>query len=420
MTLALFLIAVWLSVSLAGVTFIQVLYLESLRLRSRELPALAFFKETLQQRIGLKSERGALVFSLVKHTAIALIGVVVLGITSRRAGGAVEALLEACLASWLILLVVAYVIPQMLYRKTEGRWALPLAPAFRAIALLVAPLAAVLRFFQTVVDLADPEQASDEASKPEEHIDALISAGTEEGILQEGDRELIQAAVAFGDKTVREVMTPRPRIVAIEASRALEELRELAIREQYSRIPVYEDSIDKIAGFIHVRDMFELDEEERQHLSVRDLMRPVRLVPETKHVSDLVKEMQADRAHMVVVIDEYGNTAGLVTLEDVVEEILGEIRDEHEPGLDATPDGQGAYIVSGSCDLDSLRGLLEFRPQEKLESTTISGLASEWLGRVPAVGEVIERDGIRLQVLAGDDRRVDQVRVSRAGEPAHE
>ena len=420
MTLALVLLLACLALLLTGITFVQVLYLESLRLRTRGLPALAFFKEVIQERIGLKSERGALAFSLIKHTLIVLIGVVALGITSRRTSTPWAALLEACLVSWFVMLGAAYVVPQVLYRKTEGRWVLPLAPVFRACSLLVAPLAALLRFFQTVVDLGDPEPAADEAPKSEEHIEALITAGTEEGIIEEEDRELIQAAVAFGDKTVREVMTPRPQIVAIEASRTLEELRELVINEQYSRIPVYEGTIDHIAGFIHVRDMFELDEQERQQRTVRDLMRPVRVVPEAQPVSDLVKEMQTDRAHMVIVVDEYGNTAGLATLEDVVEEIIGEIRDEHEPGLDVTPDGAGAFIVSGSCDLDCLDGLFEYRPQDQIESTTIGGLAAEWLGRVPAVGEVVEREGIRIEVLAGDERRVDQVRVSRSAEPAHE
>ncbi|HSW48603.1 MAG TPA: CBS domain-containing protein, partial [Bryobacteraceae bacterium] len=314
MTLALVLLLACLSVLLTGVTFVQVLYLESLRLRTRGLAALTFFKEEIQDRIGLRSERGALAFSLIKHTLIVLAGVLAFGVTSGRNDSPWAALLEACLVAWLILLGAAYVVPQVLYRKTQGRWVLPFVPLLRALSLMVAPLAAVLRFFQTVVDLGDQEPASDEEPKAEEHIEALISAGTEEGIIQEEDRALIQAAVEFGDKTVREVMTPRPRIVAIEVARSLEHLRDLAINEQYSRIPVYEKTIDHIVGFIHVRDLFELDEEERRQKSIRDLMRPVRVVPETQPVSDLVKEMQSDRAHMVIVVDEYGNTAGLATL----------------------------------------------------------------------------------------------------------
>jgi CBS domain containing-hemolysin-like protein len=314
----------------------------------------------------------------------------------------------------LVLLTAGYAIPQILYRKTEGRWVLPFVPVFRGLALIMRPLAATLGFFQAVVDLRDSEAPHGEAPSAEDHIEALISAGAEEGLIEEDDRKLIQAAVAFGDKTVREVMTPRPKIVAIGAAQSLEDLRELLINEQYSRIPVYEGTIDRIEGFIHARDVFELEEEERLRRTARDLMRPVRSVPESKPVDDLMREMQEDRAHMVIVIDEYGNTAGLATMEDLVEEILGEIRDEHEPELDVTVEGEGRYVVSGSFDLGRLQELLNLRTLPEVASTTVSGLASEWLGRVPSVGDVVERDGIRIEVLAASDRRVDQVRVMRS------
>jgi CBS domain containing-hemolysin-like protein len=317
------------------------------------------------------------------------------------------------------MLAVSYVVPQTLYRRTEGRWLSPLVPLFRFFAVSVRPLIWVLEFFQSVVELSDVDEA-EETTNQAEHIDALITAGTEEGFIEEEDRKLIHAAVAFGDKTVREVMTPRPNIVAIDASKTLEDLRELVINEQYSRIPVFDGAIDRIAGFVHVRDMFELDEQERAHRKVRELMRPVRLVPETKPVQDLMKEMQEDRAHMAIVIDEYGNTAGLATMEDLVEEILGEIRDEHEPEVDVTPDGDGGYLVAGNCDLDRLQDLIEFRPGEGTESTTVGGLAAEWLGRVPKIGEIVERDGIRLEVLAANEQRVEQLRVGRMNVTAHE
>jgi putative hemolysin len=278
----------------------------------------------------------------------------------------------------------------------------------------VRPLAAMLAFFQAIVELAQPENAQADTPSPAEHIDALIAAGTEEGLIEEGDRKLIQSVVAFGDKRVRAVMTPRPNIVAIEENRSLEELRELAIEQQYSRLPVYSGIIDHISGFVHVRDMFELDEQERKGRTVKELTRPVRLVPETKPVDDLLREMQQDGAHMAIVVDEYGNTAGLVTMEDMVEEILGEIRDEHEPERDVVKESDGAYLVSGTVDLDRLHELLGFRPQEETQSTTIGGLVTEWLGHVPKVGETVEREGIRIEVLAGNELRVDQVRVSKA------
>jgi putative hemolysin len=262
--------------------------------------------------------------------------------------------------------------------------------------------------------LAQQDESREEPPGPTENIEALITAGTEEGLIEEEDRKLIHSVVAFGDKTVREVMTPRPNIVAIAADRLLEDLRDLVINEQYSRIPVYEGDIDHVIGFVHVRDMFELDEAERHKRRVRELVRPIRYVPETKPVNDLLREMQQDSAHMVIVVDEYGNTAGLATMEDLVEEILGEIHDEHEPARDVTEDGEGAYIVAGSLDVDHLQDLVDFRAPEDTESTTVGGLVTEWLGHVPHVGEVVERDGIRIEVLAGNELRVEQVRVSRA------
>jgi putative hemolysin len=135
-------------------------------------------------------------------------------------------------------------------------------------------------------------------------------------------------------------------------------------------------------------------------------------VPETKAVNDLMREMQQEGGHMVIVIDEYGNTAGLATMEDLVEVILGEIRDEHEPDSDVTEDGSGGYIVSGNFDIARVADMLSFKPDEDIESTTIGGLVTEWLGRVPKPGETIERDGIRVEVLSSDEMRVEQVRLS--------
>jgi CBS domain containing-hemolysin-like protein len=402
---------VW-AVLLCVITVVQVLYMESLRLRARDLPALQFFKETLEDRLGVSGEAGLLAFSLIKHTLVLLLGVCFLA-TREGEPAPWRNLFEAALFAWLTMLLSTYVLAQVLYRKTSGRWLLPLAPVLRICALLVRPLTAALGFFQSLVELSAPAAADEEGPTPAQDIEALISAGEEEGLIEKDDRKLIESVVAFGDKTVREVMTPRPKMVAINASRSLEDLRELVIHEQYSRIPIYDRTIDNIIGFVHVRDMFELDEAARQGRRVRELARPIRLIPETKPVNDLLREMQHDGAHMAIVIDEYGNTAGLATMEDMVEEILGEIHDEHEPERDVLKQPDGSFVVAGSLDLDRLHDLLEFRPPEETESTTIGGLVTEWLGHVPHIGEVIERDGIRLEVLAGDELKVEQVRVSK-------
>jgi putative hemolysin len=143
-------------------------------------------------------------------------------------------------------------------------------------------------------------------------------------------------------------------------------------------------------------------------------MRPIRFVPETKPVNDLMREMQQEGAHMVIVIDEYGNTAGLATMEDLVEVILGEIRDEHEPDSDVVEDGNGGFIVSGNFDIARVADIVNFKADEEIESTTIGGLVTEWLGRVPKPGETIERDGIRVEVVSSDEMRVERVRLSAA------
>ena len=403
------------------VTFVQLLYLESLRLRTRDLPSLEFFKETLEDKIGLKTEDGAGAFSLIKHTLLVLVGIFYFAWFADGQPWNGEVLWQAALAVWLVMIAVAYALPQLLYRRTSGRWLMPLVPVLRALAWVVRPCVALLAFFQSLVDLADDSTAATEEPTPAENIEALITAGQEEGLIEEQDRKLIQSVVEFGDKVVREVMTPRPKIIAIAADATLEELRQLVIHEQYSRVPVFEKNIDQITGFVHVRDMFELEEEERAKRLVRELVRPIPFVPETKPVSDLMRQMQQENTHMVIVVDEYGNTAGLATMEDLLEVIIGEIRDEHEPSTDVLEDGHGGFIVAGNFDLDRVADLFEsFHREEDIESTTVGGLVSEWLGRVPKVGEFADRDGIRVEVLASDEWRVEQVRISKSQAVPHE
>lgn len=406
---------------LALVSFVQVLYLESMRLRTRDLPSIKFFKETLEDKLGMTTEQGSGVFSLIKHSILLLLA---MGFFAWFADGQPwrwSEFWQAILAAWLSMVALTYALPQLLYRRTEGAWLLPLLPLLRAMGWIARPCQAVLSFFQSLVDLGGDTETTEEAPTPAENIEALISAGTEEGLIEEEDRELIQSVVEFGDKVVREVMTPRPNIVSISADATLEQLRQIVITEQYSRIPAFEQSIDQIVGFVHVRDMFELEEEEREKRTVRELLRPILFVPETKPVNDLMRQMQQENTHMVVVVDEYGNTAGLATMEDLLEVIIGEIRDEHEPDSDVVEDGNGGYIVSGNFDLDRVGDLFEsFHREEDIESTTVGGLVTEWLGHVPKKGEFVERDGIRVEVLASDELRVGQVRINRSQAVAHE
>ncbi len=399
-------------------SFVQLLYLESLRLITRESEALAFFKETLQRRLGFETEEGAFVFSLIKHTLLVLCGALFVAAAAARGEGW-SGFLEGFLLAWLVMMAAAYVLPQMLYRRSSGQWALPFVPFLKFLTLLFKPLTLLMGFLQSLFELGSPAPAEDRP-EPGEEIDALLSAGEEEGIIEKEDSRLIQNIVAFGDKRVREVMTPRPSIIAIEASESLDSLRKLARDQQFSRIPVYESCIDRILGFVHVRDLYELDDAQRASSSLRALMRPIEAVPETMPVARLLREMQERGIHIVYVVDEYGRLAGLATMEDLVEEVFGEIRDEHEPQHDVLRSPDGSITVSGAFDLDHLHEMFDFRPEDGTESTTVGGLAAEWAGAIPKPGETIERYGLRIEIISADDYRVDKVRISPVPPPPEE
>jgi putative hemolysin len=394
-------------------SFVQLLYLESLRLRARDFPALEYFKDTIEPKLDLETDQAALVFSLYKHGLLVCIGVLALFLSE---GGETPTfdILQGIFVALASMSICSYLIPQLMYRRATGHSLNALVPLLRFAALLMRPFAALLNFLETLAEISRPSESLEDGASPQEEIEALIAAGEEEGLIEEGDKKLIQSVVAFGDKRVREVMTARPNIVGIEGDKSLEELRRLVIHEQFSRIPVFEADVDSITGFVHVRDMFEVEDQDRAGMKAKDLQRPMAFVPETKLVTDLLKEMQRDGNHMAIVVDEYGNTAGLATMEDLVEEVFGEIRDEHEPGSDVVTEADGSFVVAGSFDVDHLKDLLEFSPNEQLEATTVGGLATEWFGRVPKAGEVIEREGIQLEILSSNERRVEQLRLCRA------
>lgn len=398
------------------VSFVQLLYLESLRLRTREYPALEFFKQTLQEVLKYETEKGALVFSLLKHTLLVLCGAAFTILAIR--GPRWAEFLEGFLIGWVVMITASYLIPQALYRRSSGRWLLAFVPLLGLLELLFRPLTALLAFLQSLFELSGPASEGDKEVTVQEEIEALISAGEEEGIIEKEDSKLIQSVVAFGDKRVREVMTPRPSVVSIDVSAPLEELRRLVRNEQYSRIPVHDGSLDHMIGFVHVRDLYELDIDKSQGKTVRDVLRALPGVPESMPVSKLLKQMQNAGTHMVYVVNEYGNFAGIATMEDLVEEILGEIRDEHEPAHDVQREADGAITVSGSFDVDHLQELFGYRPDEDFEAASVGGLVTEWLGSVPAAGTVVERAGLRIEVLSADGRRVEKVRIRAIPETA--
>jgi len=252
-----------------------------------------------------------------------------------------------------------------------------------------------------------PDEGAEEANKAAK---AYIDSAAQEGLIEGEERRLLQSIVDFGDTLVREVMTPRPDIVAIRDSATVGDVRALFREQEYSRFPVYKDSLDNIAGFVFVKDLVTLSTNDDSG-PITGLLRPAVFVPETKRVPELLKQFQRHQTQCAIVVDEYGGTAGLVTIEDLLEEIVGEIRDEYdvesEPIID---EGDGRFVVSGKANIDELAQRLNVEI-ERGGFETVGGYLLSNIGRVPAIGEKFEIDGLTVEVLEAERRRINKVRI---------
>ncbi len=417
MTLALIVAAAVLLVVLMLASYVSRLYMEMGKFLSREFQEnIEAFEQQVEPRLGVARDKAALSFAVLEQVTTASIALILGYGVFRDPKWTLAELAQAAFILALVIVIFNRLLPFVFFSRTRGawlaRWVLPL----RILIYLVFPITLVIAFCTSVAALAH-EQAEPEPESPQEAVDALIEAGQEEGILEESDRELIQSVVEFGDKTVREVMTPRPEIFAVPADTSVEKLTEMLRGRRYSRIPVYEGSIDRIVGVVHLHDLLQVADVEARTKTVRSLLKQDLLfVPESKRVSDLLREMQKDNVRMAIVVDEYGAVGGLVTTEDMVEEIVGELRDEHEAKADVQREGPDAYVVPGSLGVDRLYDLFGISV-EGFEATTVGGLVSEIAGRIPQAKETVEAEGLKLEVLASTDRRIEKLRIRRAGMP---
>ncbi|HEY0564818.1 MAG TPA: hemolysin family protein [Terriglobales bacterium] len=318
----------------------------------------------------------------------------------------------------LILLIFNRIIPFLLFTRTKGVWLARFTPVLIALLWLISPVTLVLSFCMQVAALAE-RQEPEEPETQAEAVEAFIEAGEEEGILEESDRELIQSVVEFGDKTAREVMTPRPDIFAVPLETTIERLHHLLELRPKSRVPVYGESIDDIRGILYTHDLLQVADTDAAHQTVGSLLRPAHFVPETKRTTDLLRELQRQKMQIAVVIDEYGGVAGIVTIEDLLEEIVGELHDEREVA-DIIREDDNTYVVPGTLDLGRLEDLFDFRPEEEdeIEAATVGGLITERMGHIAQPGETMEESGLRFEVLQSTDRRIERLRVSRVNPEA--
>jgi CBS domain containing-hemolysin-like protein len=281
-------------------------------------------------------------------------------------------------------------------------------PFYRTLHSLALPLSSVLRLFKRIPDSATGP-ASEE--KTEEEIQAYLDIGEDEGILEEEDTKLIQSVVEFGDTLVREVMTPRMEIIGCEENATIGELKNIMVNHRHSRIPIYQDDLDHIIGIAHIRQLLAHFTQGRESDPIGTVVYPALFVPETKPVSTLLKELQTRGDHTAIVIDEFGGVAGLVTMEDLLEEIVGEIRDEDQAHVsEVVEESPRSYILRGSVELYRLEEL-SGKKFDDTDCSTVAGLVVAHLGRVPVPGEEFDLEDLHVQILDADRRRLHKMRI---------
>ena len=317
------------------------------------------------------------------------------------------------------VLVCEHVIPLLIVRRNPERVLEVVLPTFDVMVRFLRPVTGGLIRLASVVrrDRHEPDEAD-----PEPHAAATAAADAEEEdrtdsrAIERDERRLLRSIVDFGDTLVREVMTPRPDIVAVGSDATLTDLRALFAEQEYSRIPVFRENLDNMVGFVFVKDLIHLTGATDEERPIAGLLRPAHVVPEGKRVAELLKEFQSRQVQSAIVVDEYGGTAGLVTIEDLLEEIVGEIRDEYDVELEPIVDeGNDSFVFSGKVDVAKVTDRLGVEI-ERQGFETVGGYVLSHLGRVPTVGESFAIDGLSVEVLDAERRRVHRVRIQRRQE----
>lgn len=342
-----------------------------------------------------------------------MVVVVAAGLMARVTGVDPAGLPVLLLSVTGLVLACEQLVPLVIVRNDPERVLDILLPSFDVIAGALRPLTTALLRISTSrrKDRGNGNGSSQDQPPPAE---ASVPATPETDAAQEGQaRALLRSLADFRDTMVREVMTPRPDIIAIESDATIAQLRALFREQHYSRVPAFQESLDNVVGFVFVKDLNLLEPEALPDDPITALIRPAYFVPETKRVPELLKEFQRKRVQSAIVVDEYGGTAGLVTVEDLVEEIVGEIRDEYDVEVERiVNEGGGRYVFSGSAHVEEMANLLKLNV-EGHGFETVGGFLLSQLGRVPAVGEVIELEDITVEVLETERRRITRVRIRR-------
>jgi putative hemolysin len=406
---------VLLALSLPIFSYLTLIYRELGRMTTgRVHEHLDIFEAEIEPKLKINRRSGGRTFRILGHFWLAFLVLETTRGVVYFVPGTWESFVEFCVFLTLEVVILMHFVPDMLLYRTTGRWLLPLLPLIRAGMGLVWPVRVFLEGAESLARIAEHEPERTEEQRTEEGIEALVEQAEEEGIIEPEQADLIEQVVEFSDKRVREVMTPRPDIVAIAADASLEELHAKFIEMRFARMPVYEKSLDDIFGVVYAQDLLHIADQDLPKRKVRELVRPALFMPETKAGSELLREMRKKNQPMAVVIDEHGLVAGLATVEDLVEEIVGESgHDDRQPAPDVVREADGGLVMRGSMSIDEVEELLGVKFGDKSDEavTTIAGLLSHVSGKVPAPGDKIDLEGHRFEVLEANQRKVLRLRI---------
>ncbi len=304
----------------------------------------------------------------------------------------------------VVVLIFGEITPKTVAKKYPEKFAMFSVVILKGIMVILTPLTLVFKGWQTL--LGKIFKPSDDQGMTEEELISIIEVAEEDGDFDKEESTLIKSAIEFGDLEVGDIFTPRRDITAVENTATKEEIAKVFSESGYSRLPVYEDTIDNISGIIYYKDFYT-----DVYNDVSEIVKPVIYVAKSQKINDLLKELQAKQLHLAIVMDEFGSTAGIVTLEDILEEIVGEIWDEHDEKVEEIQMiSEKEYIVSGKANISKVFDLFDI-DDEEIEAQTVNGWAMSTLGKIPEVGDSFESNGLAAEILAMDDKRVDNLRV---------
>ena len=375
---------------------------------------LDIFEAEIEPKLRINRRSGGRAFRILGHFWLAFLVLETTRGVVYFVPGTWESFIEFCVFLALEVVILMHFIPDILLYRTTGRWLLPLLPLIRVAMWIGWPIRVFLEGAESLARISEHQGDITEEQRTEEGIEALVEAAEEEGIIEPEQADLIEQVVEFSDKRVREVMTPRPDIVAVPAESTLEELHAKFVETHFSRMPVYGRSLDDIVGVVYAQDLLHIADTDLPKRKVGELVRSVLFMPETKAGSDLLREMRQKNQPLAVVIDEHGTVAGIVTIEDLVEEIVGESGyNDKQPAPDVIRESGGGLVLRGSTAIDDVEKFLGVKFGDKSDEavTTVAGLLSHVSGKVPAPGDVVDLEGFRFEVLEANQRKVLRVRI---------